>query len=634
MTLEVVTQNTASNGVASLADVRVGVIGDFALDVYFELNKNSGEVSIETNKPVYYGAALNSRLGAASNVVNNLHGLGIKQITVFGATGDDMLGHELLRKFSAMGVNTEHFNVSAQLSSCAYVKPFVEGGEASRIDFGTDAGPVAELKGRVLQALSEQAAQLDVVIINQQFIHPLLDAKMLERLSSVIAANPDCQFYADIRRSGDVLKGATLKVNASEAAQLLALDSYDENDSALCSEQARQLSAKIGSPVLLTRGENGLLYCNADTINSVPGIYLTGELDTVGAGDSVISAFASSLATGMPIAEALPIANAAAAVTVQKLRQTGTASPEEITKVLSGCAYNCNLDLAADVRKARYLNGSDIELVEDLPNNLNIKNAIVDHDGTISTLREGWEAVMLPVMMHSICGDKLGGLPVELVNKLTEKCRNFIDQTTGIQTIVQMQGLRDMVLEEGYITTDKVKSAADYKAIYLEELMASVRDRMARLQRGERGVPEFTLLGAPALLDALVARNVTLYMASGTDEDDVKIEAEALGYADRFKGGIHGSKGNEIGDAKKIVIGRITKEGDCRGDNLVVIGDGPVEILEGRRVGAFCIGIASDEVRRHGMDYSKRSRLIKAGAHIIVPDFSQLELLLKLLFVE
>lgn len=39
----------------------------------------------------------------------------------------------------------------------------------------------------------------------------------------------------------------------------------------------------------------------------------------------------------------------------------------------------------------------------------------------------------------------------------------------------------------------------------------------------------------------------------------------------------------------------------------MVIGDGPVEIIEGRKVGAFCIGIASDEVRRHGMNYKKNS---------------------------
>ena len=64
----------------------------------------------------------------------------------------------------------------------------------------------------------------------------------------------------------------------------------------------------------------------------------------------------------------------------------------------------------------------------------------------------------------------------------------------------------------------------------------------------------------------------------------------------------------------------------------MVIGDGPVEIIEGRRVGALCIGVASDEIRRHGINYSKRTRLIRAGAHIVIPDFSQLEQLLQIIF--
>jgi len=64
----------------------------------------------------------------------------------------------------------------------------------------------------------------------------------------------------------------------------------------------------------------------------------------------------------------------------------------------------------------------------------------------------------------------------------------------------------------------------------------------------------------------------------------------------------------------------------------MVIGDGPVEIIEGRRVGAFCVGVASDEIRRYGINLSKRTRLIRAGAHLVVPDFAQYNQLLNLIF--
>ena len=617
---------------AALPDVRVAVVGDFALDVYFDINRETGESSIETGKSVHYGASLRTSMGGASNVVNNLHTLGVNDIHVFGTTGNDMLGHELHRLFTGIGVNTDNFIVDETLSSCAYVKPFADGAEDSRIDFGTDSGPSAESKSRILKALANKVPDLDVVILNQQFIYPFLDADSIEKVNAIIAANPQCYFCADIREYGDLLRGVTLKINASEAAKILGAECFDERDTTACIARAKQVSEKIAGPVLLTRGENGLVYADPKTNSVIPGIYLTGELDTVGAGDSIISAFSACMGAGSAISDALLIANAAASVTVRKLRQAGTASTDEIDVALSGCSHNHNLDLAHDARRARYVDGTDIELVEDFPADLNIKVAIVDHDGTISTLREGWEDVMQPMMMQSICGSQLSSLPSETLNALAIKCRDFIDQTTGIQTIVQMQGLCDMVLEAAYVAESDVKTAAEYKAIYLDQLMVSVDDRMQRLQRGERSQSDFTLLGAPELLNALVEKNVTLHMASGTDEKDVQIEAKALGYANQFDGGIHGSKGNEIGDAKKIVISRIVQQDGCQGGNLVVIGDGPVELLEGRRVGALCIGIASDEVRRHGMDFSKRTRLIKAGAHIIVADFSQLDQLMQLIF--
>jgi hypothetical protein len=44
---------------------------------------------------------------------------------------------------------------------------------------------------------------------------------------------------------------------------------------------------------------------------------------------------------------------------------------------------------------------------------------------------------------------------------------------------------------------------------------------------------------------------------------------------------------------------------------------------ETMRRGAFAIGVASDELRRFGMNPEKRTRLIRAGARALVPDFSQ-----------
>ncbi len=61
---------------------------------------------------------------------------------------------------------------------------------------------------------------------------------------------------------------------------------------------------------------------------------------------------------------------------------------------------------------------------------------------------------------------------------------------------------------------------------------------------------------------------------------------------------------------------------------------GPVELRETKKRNGCAVGVASDEVRRYGINPERRSRLIRAGADIVIPDFSQRELLLQLLQVQ
>lgn len=83
-----------------------------------------------------------------------------------------------------------------------------------------------------------------------------------------------------------------------------------------------------------------------------------------------------------------------------------------------------------------------------------------------------------------------------------------------------------------------------------------------------------------------------------------------------------------------MVLDRISRDiGAASFSRVVTFGDGPVEIRETRKRGGLTMGIASDEVCRHGLNPAKRSRLIRAGAHVVAPDFSQLDEVLRLLGV-
>jgi hypothetical protein len=72
-----------------------------------------------------------------------------------------------------------------------------------------------------------------------------------------------------------------------------------------------------------------------------------------------------------------------------------------------------------------------------------------------------------------------------------------------------------------------------------------------------------------------------------------------------------------------VLDGILDSIGDSEAASIVTFGDGPVEIRETHKRGGTTVGVASNELRRYGLNQSKRTRLIKAGADIIVPDFSQ-----------
>jgi phosphoglycolate phosphatase-like HAD superfamily hydrolase len=183
------------------------------------------------------------------------------------------------------------------------------------------------------------------------------------------------------------------------------------------------------------------------------------------------------------------------------------------------------------------------------------------------------------------------------------------------------------------VPEDQILDEHGYKAIYNEALLEMVRVRIRKIERGELAPNDFEIKGARQFLEALHRAGVKLFLASGTDEADVQAEARVMGYADLFTGGIRGAVGDLKVEAKRVVLERIINSGGITGDDLVVVGDGPVELREGSKRGAFCLGIASNELCRYGLDLTKRARLIRAGADLVVPDFSQNKRILPLLGV-
>ncbi len=620
---------------ARIKNVKVAVYGDFCLDAYWLLDPRGSEVSAETHLQARAVGRHYYSLGGASNVVANLAALAPAAIQVIGVIGDDIFGRELRRQLHNLGVDTNYLVVQkANFDTVTFGKPYLEGNEQPRIDFGFFNKRSEATDRALLDGIRDALQTADALIVNQQVPGSIANDSFIEQANQLFGQVSNKVVLLDSRHYGDKFKNIYRKTNDLEAARLNGVDVAPDDVLQLSDvmEYARKLYRQFNKPVFLTRGPRGIITADAEGVHEVPGIQLLKKLDTVGAGDTVTSALALCLGAGSSPAEAAEFANFAAAVTVQKLFQTGTASGREILEVGKDADYIYLPELAEDRRGARYFAGAEMEYCYETIPTGRIRHAVFDNDGTISTLRQGWEQIMAPVMIRAILGDEYKTADETLYHKVRNRVLDYIDKSTGIQTIVQMEALVEMVKEFDIVAPEKILNKFGYKEIYNKTLIELVGRRIEKLERGELDVSDYTVKGAVEFLRVLRQKGLTLYLASGTDYEDVVAESEALGYAGLFDGGIYGAVGDVARCSKKMVIDRIMTENSLQGPELVVFGDGPVEMRECRKRDGIAVGIASDEIRRHGLNVEKRTRLIKAGAHLIIPDFSQSGRLCELLF--
>jgi len=262
------------------------------------------------------------------------------------------------------------------------------------------------------------------------------------------------------------------------------------------------------------------------------------------------------------------------------------------------------------------------------PASRRFRYAVLDFDGTISLIREGWQQIMTPYFTDELCQTPMGrDMPREA---LELKAREFITLLTGKQTIYQCIQLADEIRALGGVPQDPQA----YKDEYQRRLLERIDGRLRGLERGEIDPETLTVPGSYALLEMLHRHGVTPYLASGTDEVYVLKEAELLGVTRYFGEHIYGAQREYRTFSKKLVIERIIRENHLEGGELLGFGDGYVEIENVREAGGCAVGVASNEAERRGIDEWKRERLIRAGANYIIPDYRDIEALERTLFYE
>jgi len=253
-----------------------------------------------------------------------------------------------------------------------------------------------------------------------------------------------------------------------------------------------------------------------------------------------------------------------------------------------------------------------------------LRAAMIDFDGTLSLLREGWDQVMIPMMCAELL--PLSGTK-ESPEQLKQLVTNWVLKLNGQPTINQMQALVDEVV----IRQGTPRTAPEYKQRYLDLLMKTVEERKKQIVQ-EKSAKRWVVPGGYQLLEGLKRRGIPILLASGTDLAALRAEAAILGVAAHFDQGIEGPESDSSSFTKAQACDQMLERLKAPGSTLLNVGDGYVETKLTKDRGGIAIGVAYDHDHSGQYNSWRREQLYHAGADLVLPDLLQSELLLDWLF--
>ncbi len=296
---------------------RVLIVGDVMLDRYW--HGGTHRISPEAPVPVVKVEQLEDRPGGAANVALNAAALGSAAV-VIGLTGADEQAESLQLRLESAGI-LPLFQKEASVPTITKLRVISRHQQLMRLDFeesfeGLDLSPLVKL-------FEEQLSLAGTVVLSDYGKGALRDPQALIQLARQrgvpVLVDPKGRDFTKYR-------GATLIT--PNLAEFEAVVGACRNERELV-EKGQQLLRDLELDALLvTRSEHGMTLLRAGQTELHLPARAREVFDVTGAGDTVISVLAASLAAGSPIEQAVALANMAAGIVVGKLGTATVSGPE------------------------------------------------------------------------------------------------------------------------------------------------------------------------------------------------------------------------------------------------------------------------------------------------------------------
>lgn len=306
------------------AEAGVLIIGDVMLDRYWY--GPTGRISPEAPVPVVKVEENEERPGGAANVAMNIAALG-GQANIIGLVGDDEPAKVLENTLSSLKVNCD-FVTLPEYPTITKLRIMSRGQQLIRLDFedkfeGTDPELMLSRMDALLPSVKSVVLS-DYAKGGLEHVQALIQKARAKSIPVFIDPKG-----ADYER----YRGATLLTPNMAEFELVAGKVKDEED--LIKKGLDLIEAYEFEALLVTRSENGMTLLRKDQEPFHLPTQAKEVYDVTGAGDTVISVLAASVAAGKPLDEACALANAGAGVVVGKLG-TSTVSEVELAEAVHG----------------------------------------------------------------------------------------------------------------------------------------------------------------------------------------------------------------------------------------------------------------------------------------------------------
>ncbi len=303
--------------IQGFAGRRVVVVGDVMLDHF--LFGRVQRLSPEAPVPIVEYDHDDYRPGGAANVAMNLVALGAA-VTLIGVVGDDEAAAHLRHHLVDGGVDAGHLITDPSRRTTRKLRIVTQRQQqVARVDFEHDVdvhGPAAVQIGA---AIASHAAEAHVVLVSDYLKGCVTAGTMAAVLAAATPAGIPILVDPKIPHL-DLYGGVTLITPNQVEAETATHARVRTDQEARAA--ARQLRDRLRcTSVVITRGEHGMWVLDGTTTPATEANFAATALevsDVTGAGDTVISTIALTLASNGSLVEAAQLAAVAAGVAVSR----------------------------------------------------------------------------------------------------------------------------------------------------------------------------------------------------------------------------------------------------------------------------------------------------------------------------